>query len=159
MQQQINNKLQKICENLGGKQSLNYSCNIKVFTVKTTANQSTFNILNSINELKNEYNEEIKISEVTSSNVSSVLEEFENCLNYEGEEHCAYPNKEYFNTKEFKEDIEIVKNELKILFQNTDEVLKFWFDTGHPFYPVFWDFSFLLKEKGTSYLIVGSSSD
>ena len=35
----------------------------------------------------------------------------------------------------------------------------FWLQSGHPAYPVFWDFAYLISGRGSESILIGSSSD
>jgi len=41
----------------------------------------------------------------------------------------------------------------------TSEVYSFYFDSGHPAYPVFWDFAFAFRQPQSTWILIGSSSD
>jgi hypothetical protein len=49
--------------------------------------------------------------------------------------------------------------ELREEFGHSDSIYYLWFAAGHPYYPVFWDFAFLIERQRDSFLFIGSSSD
>ena len=62
-------------------------------------------------------------------------------------------------SKDFDSDAENLFRDLKELFVDHSKVVSFLLDSGHPFYPVFWDFAFLIRKSESSYVFIGSSSD
>ena len=38
-------------------------------------------------------------------------------------------------------------------------IVGFWFIEGHPAYPVWWDYSYLIEDRQQNILLIGSSSD
>lgn len=49
--------------------------------------------------------------------------------------------------------------EMDKLVDGADTIMSFWLKEGHPFYPVFWDFAFLIEKNNDAIVFIGSSSD
>jgi len=90
---------------------------------------------------------------------NDVIAELEAGLRYEGEDGEYYPNNKYFGSNKYKKDLSITIGTIKSLFKDTDRIFSFYIKDGHPFYPVFWNFAFLLKKEAKAYVFIGSSSD
>lgn len=55
--------------------------------------------------------------------------------------------------------IGVLKNEVLSLVDAANTTESFWLQSGHPAYPVFWDFAFVLSGKDCASILMGSSSD
>lgn len=55
--------------------------------------------------------------------------------------------------------MDVLENEVRYLVDAASNVESFWLQDGHPAYPVFWDFAFLMSGKAGASILIGSSSD
>jgi hypothetical protein len=53
----------------------------------------------------------------------------------------------------------LLENEVRSLVDAACTTESFWLQSGHPGYPVFWDFAFLLSGKNNASILMGSGSD
>lgn len=153
-----NKLLEKICNRLYKDSifdfngSLNYSVSVKVFSSKILINSDEIDLIETI------LNTEAKVGDIEESNISELLENAKECFEFSGDEG-SYPNRKYLSSDVFKADLnELLKN-LKDLFSENLGIFKFWLKEGHPFYPVYWDYAFLIKKSSENYILIGSSSD
>lgn len=95
------------------------------------------------------------IEEVTGT---EVISEIENCLQYSGDSDAG-PQASVFKSSFFEKMLAELNGELVALVESSSKIEKFWLKSGHPAYPVFWDFATLFTRKGGSVILIGSSSD
>jgi len=69
------------------------------------------------------------------------------------------PLKEKIESEEFLALKMSLLEEVTELAMNSNEILSFRFKTGHPAYPVFWDFAFAFRKSESTQFVIGSSSD
>lgn len=81
------------------------------------------------------------------------------CLNWEGLDENSQPNRQYQLSTQFIDDLTEALSLLKELFTDATGFWEFGLSDGHPFYPVYWDFAFLVKRPNRNYVFIGSSSD
>ncbi len=152
MENKANNLLKGICDSLGGINSLNYCCEIQIFSGAWLKNESEEKVLKSI--MTNNF----IVRNIEISSLNAVMSELQNGLNHKGD-NGYFPNDKYYGTKKHEKDMSHTISTVQSLFQDASKVFSFYIKDGHPFYPVFWDFSFLLKHGEVAYVFIGSSSD
>lgn len=79
-------------------------------------------------------------------------------LSYAGDSGAG-PEPEEMRSPRFAGLLDAVMAEFGNAAAQAHAIDAFWIDAGHPAYPVFWDFSFLLKGEDEAVLFIGSSSD
>ena len=95
---------------------------------------------------------------VSEDSAPEVLAEVERCLRYPGD-RSAGPPASVLGLRRFTELVEFVLEYLARGIAESEAVFSFWLKDGHPFYPVFWDFAYLLVGVGGAEVLIGSSSD
>lgn len=87
-----------------------------------------------------------------------VLAEVEEALRHTGER--AYgPRPSTLRSKKFKELLSRVLSYIEQAVAGATLIEKFWLKEGHPDYPVFWDFAFVIAGPTGAEVFIGSSSD
>jgi hypothetical protein len=154
----INNLLKRLCQKLYKDHffdfngSLNYAVSVKVFVGNELNNFDEIDLIENILKTNTE------ISEIEESELSELLENVRDGFEFSGDEG-SYPNKKYLSSEDFKIELNEVLKHLESLFSENSGILKFWLKDGHPFYPVYWDYAFLIKKTNKSFVLIGSSSD
>jgi hypothetical protein len=92
------------------------------------------------------------------STVEEMLLEIAECIGWEGN-HVGFPNREYHNTEAYQRDLANAFSAVRNLFGAAADISSFVIENGHPFYPIYWGFAYLLRAPHKSYVFVGSSSD
>lgn len=87
-----------------------------------------------------------------------IMEALQSALRFKGDDG-AHPSLNYLESPESEEDFDAVTSEVQGILDQSDLLLSFWLESGHPFYPVFWDFAFLIETAEDSILFIASSSD
>jgi hypothetical protein len=82
----------------------------------------------------------------------------EQALRYAGNEGSG-PKPAALNSPKFEELLGDVLAHLKHVGAEATTITSFWLKSGHPAYPVFWDFAFVFVGKQAVELFIGSSSD
>ena len=80
------------------------------------------------------------------------------CFEFNGDEG-SYPNHKYLTSEKFKNDLGQLLEQIGEFFSDNSGISKFWLKQGHPFYPVYWDFAFLIRKSDSYFILIGSSSD
>lgn len=99
-----------------------------------------------------------EVRQVEETSVPDMLAMVGECIGWTGDDG-AHPNHTYQLSKEFESDFENLIRGLNALLEGHSQIISFDLESGHPFYPVFWDFAFLIRTPGTGYVLIGSSSD
>jgi len=145
----LNKALSKMTEKLN-TYSLNYVADVVIYPVSESAAGSVGDIVKSV------FGSAV-LGGTSESNTHELREELLSGLSYAGDSG-AHANRKYVGSSEHEQDLENIRNKLKPMLANCLSVTSFWLKEGHPFYPVFWDFAFLV-EGANKFIIIGSSSD
>jgi len=145
----LNKALAKVTDKLN-LYSLNYVADVEVYSVSEA-------LVGSVSEIVKSVLGTAVLGGTAESSGSALLEELLLGLSYAGDSG-AHANTKYVGSVEHRQDLENIKNKLKPLLASCSNVTSFWLKEGHPFYPVFWDFAFLVQ-GGNNFIIIGSSSD
>lgn len=87
-----------------------------------------------------------------------MLEDIETSIRHQGDE--AYgPKQQVFASEAFEEHLGNLMSYLREATAHAPELQTFWLEEGHPDYPVFWDFAYLINSPSASEIFMGSSSD
>jgi len=84
--------------------------------------------------------------------------EVETSLRYCGDQGHG-PKQEAIRSPRFDDLVRVVLQHLEEECQRSSAIFRFWLKEGHPFYPVFWDFAYLVVATGSVEVFIGSSSD
>jgi len=148
---ETNELLEKICWKLSRGDVANYVVDIEIFQGERIGNED-----NSIRNILGA--NVVEVGEVKKSDISELLKITQEGFEFSGGE-SMHPNKEYLFSEEFKLEIGQALEQIKLLFSDDSEIFSFWLKNGHPFYPVFWDYAFLVRKKQKDFVFIGSSSD
>src|SRR5262249_19980399 len=89
---------------------------------------------------------------------AELLAEVERCLRYPGDRTHG-PDPEALRAPEFNQVVQRVLGYLERSAARATAVTAFWLREGHPFYPVMWDFAYVLVKPQSAVVFMGSSSD
>ena len=89
---------------------------------------------------------------------TELVDEVQACLSYLGAAGAG-PAPGVVDSTRFKELLATLTTELRALCVRASSIEQFWLKAGHPAYPVFWDFAFLVRSEPVSHVLIGSSSD
>lgn len=154
MADEINQQLKNICRKLSSGDVCNFQADIKIFQTDKLPGFEEVEIIKNI--LGGDY---VDVGEVERTDLFEALKIVKECLEFTGDEG-AHPNKKYVFSDEFKLETNQVLEKINLLFPEDDtEIFSFWLKHGHPFYPVFWDYAFLLRKSENDFVFIGSSSD
>lgn len=141
----------ELCAKLN-RGSLNYGVDIAFFGSPKTAGSSAQSIitaaLGNSAILRNTY----------ATTTDEIIEEVEKGMNFCGDDD-SHPNCDFLTSSSFEEMRTEILQRLNLFLSNADMVMGFWLKQGHPFYPVFWDFAFIVEHGFDSHLLIGSSTD
>lgn len=87
-----------------------------------------------------------------------VLAEVERSLRYAGDVGSG-PDPSALSSEKFNELVVRLLSELERAIAGAEILAQFWLRDGHPAYPVFWDFAFLIAGPADALVFIGSSSD
>lgn len=98
------------------------------------------------------------VADAAPVSVQELVDEISDCLGYAGDDGAG-PGPNVTQSECFKELLAELATELRSLGNSASQIERFRFKDGHPGYPVFWDFAFLVRADKESLVLVGSSSD
>ena len=87
-----------------------------------------------------------------------VLTEVEECLRYAGDTGHG-PEPIALRSQRFELLVSAVLSELRQSISGATLLTEFGIHDGHPAYPVFWDFAFVIAGSASRFVFIGSSSD
>lgn len=147
----INDRLKMLCEILG-RDSLNYVADFRLYSALDMAGGSLADIVTSALG----HSVVVGGAEVAAS--SALIESLKAALEYAGDDG-AHPNPAFLSNAEFGDQKREVVALLNGFLSTAGRVVSFWLKEGHPFYPVFWDFAYMVERGADAYVFIGSSSD
>jgi hypothetical protein len=147
----INERLRSLCHTLG-KNSLNYTVDIHLYPAPGRVGESLEQTVAAA------LGHRVVVGGAESASFSMVVESLRTAIDYSGDDG-SYPNREFLSSAEFRTEKERVVDACTDLLAGADRVVSFWLKEGHPFYPVFWDFAYMLEKGDEAYVFIGSSSD
>ncbi len=148
---EINNLLKLLCRDLG-RSSMNYA-----ITAKLLEGSEKFD-LDEIDLITNILGYKTEVIEIEKSSLIELVKTVKECFEFEGDEG-SYPNKKFIKSVQFKTTLDDVLKKIVTLF-DAFSIFKFELNhETHPFYPVYWDFAFFVRNQKKCYLLIGSSSD
>jgi hypothetical protein len=151
MEAEINEAFEDISRKLF-RNSLNYCATFKLFPCGKTAGRS----LQDLVQMK--FGDHAVVGGSAVSTTKQVIDELSAALVYRGD-HGSYPSPDYLESNESKEDCKGIISSIQKILDRSVRVVAFRLKEGHPFYPVFWDFAFLIETDQESILLIASSSD
>jgi hypothetical protein len=92
------------------------------------------------------------------SNKHELRTEIDDCIRFRGDEGSG-PDLLVLDSNEFKEAVTRMVTALEVEADRASKIYQFWLKEGHPDYPVFWDYAYVLMQDRRAVVLVGSSSD
>lgn len=89
---------------------------------------------------------------------TEILADVEQSLRYAGDSGSG-PEPMALRSQRFMELVSGVLSELKHAIAQARWLTQFWLQDGHPAYPVFWDFAYIIAGPTEGFVFIGSSSD
>ena len=89
---------------------------------------------------------------------SEIEAEVEGSLRYAGDAGSG-PKPSILKSRKFEALVSAVLSELRLTISGAELLARFWVRNGHPAYPVFWDFAFVMVGPSGGIVFIGSSSD
>lgn len=148
---EINEKFKAICWILE-KESQNYAVDFRLYPCTGLAGESLTEILAAA------FPHPVVIGGSKSATALELLEDFKAGLEYAGDEG-AYPNLAFLSTAEFQASVDELLKWFEEFSTGANQIVGFWLKEGHPFYPVFWDFAYVIEKDQDAFVFIGSSSD
>jgi hypothetical protein len=87
-----------------------------------------------------------------------LLAEIEKSLRYAGDSGSG-PHQSALHSKKFEELLGKIFSYFEYVVSGANLVEQFWLKEGHPDYPVFWDFAYIIAGTHEAVVFIGSSSD
>jgi hypothetical protein len=147
----INERLNALCNTLG-KNSLNYAVNIRLYPALGLVGCNLADIVTSA------FGHSVVIGGAQTASPAALIEGLKEGLGYSGD-NGSHPNLAFISSTEFEDRKNEILKYFSDLLSNADRVVSFWLKEGHPFYPVFWDFAYMVEMGADAYVFIGSSSD
>jgi len=145
------NKLALVIEKINDN-SLNYVADVLLYPPTIVGANSTEESVKSV------LGGNVQIEGLSQVSAKNVISELKLSLGYSGD-YGSHPNNDYVGSGQYKTHIADLENKFKPLLASATKISSFTIKDGHPFYPVFWDFAFIIEANGEAYVFIGSSSD
>jgi hypothetical protein len=152
MEEKLRILLVKTCKSLNRGDVSNFQVSIGLFLGKTN---QVGNEEDSIREI---LGPSTVVGGVEMISLEQLLATVRECFEWRGDD-AAHPNRRYQFSDGFSADVINILSDLRFLSTDALGIWEFWLSDGHPFYPVFWEFAFLIKKSTKNYVFIGSSSD
>ncbi len=130
----------------------NYNVFLKCFVVPLSNPTETDTII------KMAFGAEATLGGIRSVDKASVWPSLKEDLLYSGDAGAG-PNPGAMKSKRLLSLMRVLEDEVRDLVETSITVEWFWLRSGHPAYPVFWDFAFLFSGKTAASILIGCSSD
>ncbi len=143
--------LSEMCERLNSN-ATNYTVFLQSYQVTATAGESSGNRVSSALGAEALA---VEFQEVTED---EIVAEIQDSLMFSGDTGEG-PDAEVIASVEFANCLDELLAEVRKQAKAANKIERFWLKTGHPAYPVFWDFALLFSRTDASLVIIGSASD
>jgi hypothetical protein len=100
----------------------------------------------------------VQVGGVEDLDVAAVAAEVDGMLRYGGDVNAG-PDPQVLVSEEFRTLLAGLADEVSALGKRALAIKRFWLSSGHPAYPVFWDFAYAFLEERSATILIGSSSD
>jgi hypothetical protein len=95
---------------------------------------------------------------VSETTAAEMLAEVERCIRWPGDIGSG-PDEAAVRSPRFNELVTCVLAHFEQVASESTAIWNFWLKDGHPFYPVQWDFAYVLAGPSGAEVFIGSSSD
>jgi hypothetical protein len=147
----VNLQLKSISDRIS-KDSLNYGAQFEIWEAKNTSGKRISDIVSTA------LDKNIEIGGTFGIDLSELIKEIKNGFTYSGDS-SSHPNLNLLQSPNYIIEIENFTQILDQWLKSADNIIGFWIKKGHPFYPVFWDYAFVLESGNDAYVMIASSSD
>jgi hypothetical protein len=134
------------------KGSLNYCANLALYEVKNATGENIEIVV------AKALRKPVSLGNYRSCQTEEVVQEVQASLEFRGDE-SSHPSFEFLDSQEFLTMQHQILELLQRLLSDSTTIIGFYFKDGHPFYPVFWDYAYVIEHQKHTYVLVGSSSD
>ena len=148
----LNGDLDAICDGLNRK-GLNYSAFLCVFSAPGRAGQPARDVVRAAVGPEAEIGGQPSVS-----SLEELLSELRAAVRYEGGDG-SHPTPGFSGSAECARLLKSASARLRAEFARAGAIHSLSFSEGHPHYPVFWDFAFLVEREADAFVFVGASSD
>ncbi len=154
MIEKINFLLSEMCSELN-EDSWNYAVIVEIFSASGMAGEKAGSIVSIA------LGNPITLGETDNVSLGEVLNKVSECFDYnEGVLSATHPSLEFLGSEKFLQMKAEILECLRSLLQKADQIMNFSIKTGqHPFYPVFWNYAFIIEVGSDAYVLIGSASD
>lgn len=148
----IRKSWQSICWKMNRGDVCNFQASIDLFSGDVISSEDE------VSAIKQILGSQAKPEFIEVCDMEKMLLRVRDDISWNGDEG-AFPNRKYLFASDFNTDLEDALAKLRRLLKDATGFWEFVLVEGHPFYPVFWEFSFLIKSPDKNYIFIGSSSD
>ena len=147
---QINAALTEYCNELG-HDSCNYTVTAKLYLSVGPRSRGAHEVVTDV------FGPDAKIDECESS-LDAVVASLREGFQFRGDAG-AHPSLAFLNSSRANAMLRSMEAALEQLFVPYVRISSVEFESGHPFYPVFWDYAYVIQRTNEAYILVASSSD
>ena len=153
IEQEVKDIFDSICWKLNRGDVSNYQASIGLFSSVGESNEMTEQSI-----IKNIFGPSTESDFFQECELKELVLGITECIDWKGDE-AVFPNRKYHATAGYAQDMAVALSKLRNLFQTASGICSFVIEKGHPFYPVFWEFAYLVRVPKKNYVLVGSCSD
>lgn len=139
--------------NILNQESTNYSVFLKMFEMPIAHAAASSTIL-----VERTLGEGTILGGTENVPSSSVWSTIEDALRYPGDKGGG-PSEAAVKSDSLSTLLQMLETQINELVAGATRIESFWLQSGHPAYPVFWDFAFLFVMNANATILIGSSSD
>lgn len=147
----INRRLERFCDEVG-EESLNYAADIQLFPSPGMAGRNIAEIVSAALGVT------VVVGGSSSTDRVEILQALRHGLEYAGNDG-SFANRTFLASARCQTEKAEVLKFFEAFTADADLLASFWLKSGHPFYPVYWDFAFVIEKGADAFVLIGSSSD
>ena len=152
MTSELSDDLTDAARELNSRGARNYTVSFGVFPAAGVGEGSLQEIVHAC------LGTQARLGGATISSTAEVVSTVRWALEYRGDDEL-HPNLRCVDGMRDSGRIDSLVHSVELLVTEADLIAEIWLSEGHPFYPVFWDFAFVVSHGQDGLILVGSSSD
>lgn len=147
----LNHDLTEYCAALG-RGSLNYTVSVALFEAPGAGGRGADVILRAA------LGSGAELGDFRACDAAKVVAMVTDAFRYTGDDD-SHPSRDFVGSQRGVQALESIQRDLLDLMAGADSIGEITIRNGHPFYPVFWDYAFVIAHREDASVLVGSSSD
>lgn len=135
------------------RNAINYTVFLRLYQLSMAAGNDSMRAC-----IRNAVGPDAEIGGVEEIGVTDLLTEMDGLIRFAGDSGAG-PDASVLKSDEFSDLLAKLNESTSELAGQAKRIERFWLKTGHPAYPVFWDFAYFILKDEAATILIGSSSD